>query len=92
MLKVPPNKSPDLNSLFIILHQSLIEISSNAIACIINVAACDPLFPPLEMINGMNVARITTFAISFSKLDMAKMVSNSPKNKIINHTILFLYN
>jgi hypothetical protein len=58
----------------------------------INVAACEPLFPPLEIINGIKVESTNTCSSVSWKLDMAAIVSVSPINNISSQIILFLYN
>ena len=62
--RIAPNESPDCNSSRTTRHQSRKRTSPSAIARIINVEACDPELPPLEMIKGKNSASTTAFAIS----------------------------
>lgn len=59
-----PSDRPEKISRLITYHQSLMVSSFNAMARIINVAACEPLLPPLEIINGTNKASTTAFDIS----------------------------
>src|SRR4029079_14608004 len=48
-----PNNRPERISLLKTRHQSSSVISPTAIAWMINVQACEPLLPPLEIINGI---------------------------------------
>ena len=55
-----------------------------------NVDACEPLFPPLEIINGINANKKTTDATWVSKCSITVAVKSCPKNKTINHPARFL--
>src|ERR1043166_795446 len=80
--RIAPSASPASNSRRITRHQSRNVTSPSAIARMINVAACEPELPPLEMINGTNNASTTARAISCSKNPIAVAVNNSPINKM----------
>src|SRR4051794_28058978 len=75
-----PNPRPARNSRRMTRHQSRSFTSPSAIARMTRVVACEPEFPPLEMISGMNSASTTARAISFSKKPIALAVSISPRN------------
>ena len=57
-----PRMSPVRISVTITRFQSLCSISSSEIARIRRLAACVPVFPPDEMISGMNETRIAAFS------------------------------
>ena len=85
-----PSNKPEKISLLAIRHQSLIVISPKAIAWMISVAACEPLLPPLEMINGIKVASTNTCSNVFLKICMAANSQHFTNKKMISHTTLFL--
>ncbi|OPZ16608.1 MAG: hypothetical protein BWZ05_01828 [Bacteroidetes bacterium ADurb.BinA245] len=64
MPNATPSKRPDMISRRITRHQSFMVISPTAIACMIKVDACEPLLPPLEIINGINKVSTNALAIS----------------------------
>ena len=64
--KITPKIIPDKNSLFSTVHQDFKLISPKDKARIIKVAACEPEFPPLEIIRGTKTASKTTFPMASS--------------------------
>src|SRR6185437_5240048 len=62
--RIRPRATPESNSFRTTPNQSLSRNSPRAIARITSVVACDPELPPLEMINGKNIARMAAFSIS----------------------------
>ncbi len=87
--KMSPRVSPERTSRRITNHQSRNESSFKAMARMINVAACEPLLPPLEITRGTNSASTTALEISVSNYPMAVAVSISPKKSTISHPALF---
>lgn len=59
--KIPPSTNPEITSLRIMSHQSLSDISPNAIALITSVAAWEPELPPLEIISGIKMVNAIAF-------------------------------
>jgi len=87
--KINPIINPEIISLCIIRHQSLRVISPTAIALITNVAACEPEFPPLEIIKGIKIDNTTALLISLSKYPITIAVNICAINKIVNQTARF---
>ena len=65
--RIAPRISPEKISLRITYHQLRNFNSPSANERMIRLAACEPEFPPLDMINGTNSASTTARAISSSK-------------------------
>ena len=86
---IVPKSSPDNISFFITYHQFFSLNSSSANERIIKLAACEPEFPPLEIINGTKRASTTALDISSSKYPMAEAVSISPIKRRTSHPARF---
>src|SRR5688572_6873174 len=81
--KVPRDK-PVKNSRRITRHQSRRPISPSAMARMINVDACEPELPPLEITRGIKMESTTALAISCSYLPIAVAVNISLRKRMIN--------
>src|SRR6056297_610293 len=82
--RTAPNSKPDISSLLRTIHQSDNLRSSVEMARIISVAACEPEFPPLEIIMGIKSASTAALASVSSKPAIAVTVNICPKKSNIS--------
>src|SRR6266850_1710296 len=88
--RISPNPRPEKSSRRMTRHQSRNATSPSANARITSVEACEPEFPPDEIMSGTKSASTTALSISFSKKPIAVAVNISPKKRMTSQPARFL--